>query len=97
MQRLLAAPAQVDDSSSNVASLNGQIDRLEELFEQVESEVAPPTWRAFWLSMVENKTSTEVAAQLGMTSNAVRLAKARVLRRLRELADECGQSPKSDD
>ena len=33
---------------------------------------------------VDEQPSTAVAAELGMTANAVRMAKSRVLRRLRE-------------
>jgi RNA polymerase sigma-70 factor (ECF subfamily) len=96
MQRLMNAPADVDDASSNADRLNAQVQRLEKLFEQVEGETVPLTWQAFWLSTVEDKTSTEVANELGMSPNAVRLAKARVLRRLRELAGEGGQTPTND-
>ncbi len=42
------------------------------------------TWRAFWLCAVEHQSSGEVARQLGMTPGAVRQAKYKVLRHLRE-------------
>jgi RNA polymerase sigma-70 factor (ECF subfamily) len=42
------------------------------------------TWRAFWRVVVEDGSPANVAAELGITPNAVYLAKARVLRRLRE-------------
>jgi RNA polymerase sigma-70 factor (ECF subfamily) len=61
------------------------VDRLEEAFE-------PTTWQAFWLTTFENLNSVEAASALNITPAAVRLAKARVLRRIREedasLADE---------
>jgi RNA polymerase sigma-70 factor (ECF subfamily) len=38
----------------------------------------------FWRATVESCTTAEVAAELGITPNAVRLAKSHVLRRLRE-------------
>jgi RNA polymerase sigma-70 factor (ECF subfamily) len=44
----------------------------------------PKTWKAFWGVVVEGRRAAEVAADLGMTENAVYLAKARVLARLRE-------------
>ena len=42
------------------------------------------TWRAFWRTAVDGQPAQEVADELGMSSGAVRVAKSRVLRRLRE-------------
>jgi RNA polymerase sigma-70 factor, ECF subfamily len=50
-------------------------------------EFAPGTWRAFWGVVVEGRPATEVAAEVGVTTNAVYLARGRVLRRLREALD----------
>lgn len=50
----------------------------------IRGEFEEHTWRAFWLTAVEERTAGEVALELGMTSGAVRVAKSRVLRRLRE-------------
>jgi RNA polymerase sigma-70 factor, ECF subfamily len=45
------------------------------------------TWRAFWLTAVDDRPAAEVAAELGLSANAVYLARSRVLHRLRaELA-----------
>jgi RNA polymerase sigma-70 factor (ECF subfamily) len=38
----------------------------------------------FWLTAVEDRGPTDVAARFGVTPVAVRKAKSRVLRRLRE-------------
>ncbi len=55
---------------------------------QLRGEFEPNTWQAFWRTAVDNQTSGAVAAELGITANAVRMAKSRVLRRLRqELGD----------
>jgi RNA polymerase sigma-70 factor, ECF subfamily len=53
------------------------VDRLEEAFE-------PTTWQAFWLTVFEDLNSREASQVLGITPAAVRLAKARVLRRIRQ-------------
>ena len=46
------------------------------------------TWRMFWLTVVEDRPAEDVSRELGVTINAVYLAKSRVLRRLRnEFAD----------
>lgn len=76
------------DGSSDEDVARGLRHRFLSLLAIVEAEVEPSTWRAFWLTMIENQSSPEVGAQLGMTDTAVRLAKMRVFRRLRELAAE---------
>ncbi len=54
----------------------------------IRDEFEERTWRAFWASTVEERDSREVARQVGMTPGAVRQAKYKVLRRLRqELGD----------
>ena len=50
----------------------------------LRSEFEERTWRAFWRTAVDDQSAVAVAAELGMTANAVRMAKSRVLRRLRE-------------
>jgi RNA polymerase sigma-70 factor, ECF subfamily len=50
----------------------------------IRTEFAPATWKAFWGVVVEDRPAAEVAADFGLTVNAVYLARGRVLRRLRE-------------
>jgi RNA polymerase sigma-70 factor (ECF subfamily) len=50
----------------------------------MRSEFQPATWKACWEVVVAERPAAEVAAELGLTVNAVYLARARVLRRLRE-------------
>jgi RNA polymerase sigma-70 factor (ECF subfamily) len=52
--------------------------------ELVRGEFEQRTWRAFELTVIEDRTTGEVAQELNMTVNNVRQAKSRVLRRLRE-------------
>ncbi len=52
--------------------------------EVMHSDFQPSTWKACWKSVVEGRPAAVVAAELGITVNAVHLAKSRVLRRLRE-------------
>jgi RNA polymerase sigma-70 factor (ECF subfamily) len=42
------------------------------------------TWQAFWRTAVDGRPPRDVADELGMTPGAVRVAKSRVLHRLRE-------------
>ena len=50
----------------------------------MQADFQPATWRACWEYVVANRPAAEVAAELNLSINAVHLAKARVLRRLRE-------------
>jgi RNA polymerase sigma-70 factor (ECF subfamily) len=50
----------------------------------IEGEFNGQAWHAFWLTTVEERPAREVALELGMTPGAVRQAKYRVLRRVRE-------------
>ena len=50
----------------------------------MQSEFQEATWRACWLTTVDGLSAKAAAEQLGITENAVFLAKGRVLRRLRE-------------
>ena len=51
---------------------------------QLKDQFQPKTWEAFWQTAVNDRSSNDVADELGMTAMAVRKAKSRVLRRLRD-------------
>jgi len=54
----------------------------------IQNEFEDRTWSAFWRVVVDGKSPPEAAEELGMTPGAVRVAKCRVLHRLRaELGD----------
>jgi RNA polymerase sigma-70 factor (ECF subfamily) len=58
----------------------------------IRGEFEPRTWEAFWRTAVDGRAAADVAAELGMTPGAVRVAKSRVLHRLRaELGDLPGE------
>ncbi|MFK8112838.1 MAG: sigma-70 family RNA polymerase sigma factor, partial [Rubripirellula sp.] len=52
--------------------------------ELVKNDFDNRTWQAFWLSTVDDMPTPQIVAKLGMTPGAIRQAKFRVLRRLRE-------------
>ena len=56
--------------------------------EQVRTEVRPATWAAFWETGVAGKSPADTAGKLGMTLGAIRVAKCRVLARLRAKVSE---------
>jgi RNA polymerase sigma-70 factor (ECF subfamily) len=72
------APELPDDDP---ADLTGLYHRALEL---VRGEFEPRTWQAFLRVVVDGRTAAEAGAELGLTAPAVRMAKSRVLRRLRE-------------
>lgn len=53
---------------------------------QVRSEFAERIWKAFEMTALEDRDPAEVAEKIGMTRNAVAIAKYRVIRRIREKA-----------
>lgn len=59
---------------------------FDRLLDAVRPDFAPATWAAFRRFALEGATAAAVAAELGVSENAVLLAKSRVLRRLREEA-----------
>lgn len=85
----LAAPEEAEedgahDEEEEVRQL------LRAALEQIRGEVHPRTWQAFWGVVVEGKAPEEVGAELGMRAGTVRVAKSRVLARLRAELGELG-------
>jgi RNA polymerase sigma-70 factor, ECF subfamily len=56
------------------------------LMDAVRGEFTPSTWTAFVRTALAAESPTAVAADLGLTANAVRIARSRVLARLRREA-----------
>ncbi len=50
----------------------------------MQAEFTPSTWQACWETVVRGRSAAEVAGELGISENAVYIAKCRVLRRLRQ-------------
>jgi RNA polymerase sigma-70 factor (ECF subfamily) len=83
--RLEQVPGLQDDSSADGGALRQLRIRA---FELVQAEFEPRTWQMFWTVAAEGQTTQEVATRFGVTVSAVRVAKSRVMRRLRqELGD----------
>jgi RNA polymerase sigma-70 factor (ECF subfamily) len=54
------------------------------LMQRVQGDFAPATWEAFRRQVLDGQPTAGVAAALGLSVNAVLLAKSRVLKRLRQ-------------
>lgn len=76
-------PDKLEEGSSDLRTKADQ-KLVWEIMDYIEDEFQGNTWQAFLYLVLEKKNSTEVAEILNMSSTAVRLAKARVLRRLRD-------------
>jgi RNA polymerase sigma-70 factor (ECF subfamily) len=57
---------------------------LSQALELIRPEFTPKTWDAFRRYALDGTPPAEVAAELGLTTNAVCIARSRVMRRLRE-------------
>jgi RNA polymerase sigma-70 factor (ECF subfamily) len=61
--------------------------------ELVQHQVQPTTWQAFWETSVVGNSPTDAAKKLKMEPGAVRVAKCRVLARLKAVLKELEESP----
>jgi len=57
---------------------------LDQALAAVRPEFQPSSWEAFHRTAIEGQPTEAAAETLGMTANAIRLARMRVMRRLRE-------------
>lgn len=64
---------------------------LQRSLDAIRGEFHERTWQAFWRVVVEGRTAVDAGADLNMKPGAVRVAKSRILMRLRrELGDTTG-------
>lgn len=87
LRRLGALAAGADSVSGRAAEDLPFRGTLSSALESIRPHFGERTWQAFRRTVIENGTSSEVARELGMTPNGVRMAKARVLNRLRREID----------
>jgi RNA polymerase sigma-70 factor, ECF subfamily len=79
----VADPA-AEDEGAAAHDDEGEIRQLLRVaLEQIRGQVHPQTWQAFWRVVVEGKSPEEVGEELAMRPGTVRVAKSRVLSRLR--------------
>jgi RNA polymerase sigma-70 factor (ECF subfamily) len=86
--RLADIPDDCTDSTADGGDHRETAAVFQRALKIIQADFEDHTWNAFWRITVEGQDTAEVAAALGMSANAVRQAKSRVLRRLRaELGD----------
>lgn len=87
-QWFLNLPAETTGSTAGACADAAELGVLRRALRELEKVFRPHTWRAFWRTAVDGQRPRDVAKELGMTPGAVRVAKVRVLQRLRqELGD----------
>jgi RNA polymerase sigma-70 factor (ECF subfamily) len=91
LSRAFSGDPGVEESKSHDDLLEELWDRewrsavLRDCLQQVRAEVEPQTYEAFCRFAIADRPAEEVATELGMTRNAVFLAKRRVLQRARQI------------
>jgi RNA polymerase sigma-70 factor (ECF subfamily) len=89
--RLAEVPDPPDADEDSAAGQAQERSLFRRALELIQQEFAEHTWQAFWRTAIEGRPAADVAAELSMSPGAVRVAKSRVLQRLREeLGDVIG-------
>jgi RNA polymerase sigma-70 factor (ECF subfamily) len=81
IEQLADAPLDQSDASDLSSS---SVKLMQQSLQLIRGEFEDRTWQAFWRSAIDELPTDEIADELGMTRKAVRQAKYRVLRRLRD-------------
>jgi RNA polymerase sigma-70 factor (ECF subfamily) len=87
-QRLEQQPAPDEGSSGGTNPTPERLLLLRRALDLVRSDFADHTWHAFWGSVIDGRDTADVARDLGLSSEMVRQARSRVLRRLRAVLGE---------
>lgn len=88
LQRLQELTVSLPSDASEFETESGRCALMQRAMKAVEAEFELTTWQAFWRATVEEQKTGDIAADMGMTTAAVRQAKYRVLRRLRQELEE---------
>ncbi len=88
-QALAALPAAEEqpDSAEQLGEEEFRLHLTRRALELIQVEFTPSTWQACWQTVVEGRSTAEVARTLGISENAVYVARCRVLRHLRRELD----------
>ena len=71
-------PTESDDTPEEIGRL------YRRALDYVRGEFEERSWQMFWRTAIDDRSPPDVAAEMGVTPAAVRQAKSRVLRRLKE-------------
>ncbi|MEZ6131415.1 MAG: sigma-70 family RNA polymerase sigma factor [Planctomycetaceae bacterium] len=82
--RFQELPEQLSPDSSDFGSLHAAARVMHNALQVIRDEFEPLTWQAFWRTAVGEEVAADVATDLRMNAAAVRQARYRVMRRLRQ-------------
>jgi RNA polymerase sigma-70 factor, ECF subfamily len=80
----MAAEVEVPDSAEAFWDAEYRQELARQALRLMQAQFAATTWKACWETVVGGRSTSEVARELGISANAVNIAKCRVLRRLRQ-------------
>jgi RNA polymerase sigma-70 factor (ECF subfamily) len=83
-RRLAQLPEHQVAENDPASNDDGQQALFARALDLIRGEFEERTWAAFWRTTVEGRAPKDVGADLSMSPGAVRVAKSRVLQRLRE-------------
>ena len=83
-QRFQEIPDVPPENSTENLQLEARSAILHRALNLVRPDFEEKTWEAFWRLAISKERASDIAADLGMSTKAVRQAKYRVSRRLRE-------------
>ena len=87
LENLVAAPI-LEGESDDPSNSDETLLLYGRVADWIRSEFRDSTWQAFFRVVIDEASAREVAEELGMSINAVYLAKSRVLRRVRDELQE---------
>jgi RNA polymerase sigma-70 factor (ECF subfamily) len=77
-------PEPLTDAADEADEANEVSQLYRRALDYVRGEFAERLWQAFWMTAIEERSPADLADELGMTPAAIRQAKSRVLRRLKQ-------------
>lgn len=88
VQLLLSAQPEDDDESSALIDLEYRRELYLRAARMVRGDVEAETWRAFEMTVIENRAIDDAAVELDKTVGTIYAARSRIMRRLREAVQE---------
>ena len=83
IQRMLEDVADESSAEATRFDLEYHRESFQWAADRVRDQIETHTWKAFWMTAVEGKSAAEVAKILGKPSGTVRVARCRVLGRIK--------------
>lgn len=88
LKSMAEVPALDMEDGSDTREQEAERDLYQKAMELVSAECEPRTWTMFKRAVIDQADTDEIAQEMGVSTAAVRVAKSRVLRKLRELLGE---------